>query len=148
MWTRKLKNGECLTRKAYSPRQPKITPDVRSKVLRKVNNKKQPSLRVIGRSINISHESVRTILKDRNYNFKMKQKKIKLDSEKKAARLSFATEMEQRASDWGVCFISDETSIWLERAIPRGQWMKKYQKINEESMNDSSQSETEDSFTT
>jgi len=121
-WLSKLKRGESLDRKPYSQRVKKISNTVRSKVIRKMKNKKQPSLRKVGRSLNLSHESVRSILKYGHYQFKKKQKKIKLNSERRLERLRFAEDMIDREDDWGFCFFSDEASIWLDRTVPKGKW--------------------------
>ena len=143
-WIAKLKKGESLDRKLYPNREKKITRLVHTKVIRKMKNKRQPSLRRIASSVNISHESVRSILKHKQYQFRKKQKKIRLNSERRLARLRFAEEMLDRESDWSFCFFSDEASIWLERAIPKGKWGKSSRDMSYEYTGNSQMMEIEE----
>ena len=134
-WIEKLSNGQSLDRKLYSKRESKIPPSIRKKVIRKMSNKKQPSLRKTAKDTGLSHETVRKILKSTRFIFKIKQKKVKITADHRLKRLRFAKEMMKTQLDFGYYFFTDEASIWLERALPKGNWSKENSRTYNVQMN-------------
>jgi len=122
-WKDKLENDENLDRKEYPVRMSKINKKIQKRVISKIQLRKQPSLRQIGRSVGLSHESVRSLLRNQTFSYKLKKKRFKLNAERRALRLEFARKMLGRDIDWGLMVITDEASMWLERAVPNGRWV-------------------------
>lgn len=123
----KLERGEDLERKPYKRNKSLVEPATIRKVIRKVTNPKKPkSLRKIAGESGISHEQVRTILKNSGIRYERTKRRVVINEKSREKRKAFARSMLPRMSDWGFTFFSDEMSIWLERSVPGGQWIREH----------------------
>ena len=103
--------------------KPSRRPEIVRKVIAKVRNpRKAESLRSIGKACNVSHMTVKNILRDQNFTYKRTQKRVKVDEETKENRIAFAREMEANESDWGFTIFTDECSFWLNKCQPSKSW--------------------------
>ena len=83
----KLKQGLPPSRNPYKKRKGKVTSAIRKRVFMLIRNKKQPSLRKIAIAAKISHEQVRQILADSGWSYKLRQKRVKINPEKREKRV-------------------------------------------------------------
>jgi len=119
-----FREGGDHNRKPYSPRtQPQKAPHKIRKVITKAQNRRRIySLRQIGASSGLSHETTRSILKKRKFKYARFQKRIIIDDDTRQSRLNFARKMLQKESDIPFIIFSDECSFWLNHCRSSRVW--------------------------
>ena len=120
----KLRKGESLECKQYTRRaKPSKTPQLVRKVIKKANNRRHAwTSREIGSKTRTSHTQVQRILNDNGYKYKKYKKRVRVNADTRKDRVEFAEEMQDKESDWGFIFFTDECSFWLNRSKPGKLW--------------------------
>ncbi|KAL4510037.1 hypothetical protein ABPG72_010230 [Tetrahymena utriculariae] len=104
--------------------------DQLKKTIRKAENYKNPKiLRKISSEVKTSHCTVRRILQDKGFEFKL-NKRVIINSTSRNKRVSFDKKMTNDKLIWQSIFFSDEMSIWLSRAKPSGNWVNKNRQMD------------------
>lgn len=119
-----FRHGQYHTRKPY-PKRVKVAQKraVVQRVVRKAQTRKRfYSLRDMAIDNDISHMTVKSILRRYGFNYSSYKKRFVLTDKAKKARLRFARKMQRQKSVWKKTYITDECSFWLSRSQPGKIW--------------------------